>query len=104
MPETTLLKAAGYGSFLVAIKHALTGKQFHRLPQFQDLPNLANTCSTHPELLREPMSRAMAALIVSIAWSSSAWSSSAWYLRRAIKASGFLTATAGILQAYAALY
>lgn len=45
------------------------------------------------------MSRAMAALVVTIAWSSSAW-----YLRRGVKASGFLTATAGILQAYAALY
>ncbi|KAF3391672.1 hypothetical protein F1880_007945 [Penicillium rolfsii] len=98
----------------------LTGKQFQRLPQFRDLPNLAYTCSTvgwyqgsayviltgllnlhwaqHPDSLREPMSRAMAALLVIIAWSSSAW-----YLRRGIRLSGSLTATAGILQYLAAL-
>ncbi|KAJ5354379.1 uncharacterized protein N7496_012812 [Penicillium cataractarum] len=121
MPSTTLLKAAGYGSFLVAIKHALTGRTFQRLRQFQELPNIAYTCSTvgwyqgsaylvltgllnlhwaqNPNSLGEPMSRAMAALLAIIAWSSSAW-----YLQRGIKASAFLTATAGILQAYAVLY
>ncbi|KAJ5872313.1 uncharacterized protein N7529_004666 [Penicillium soppii] len=120
MPNPALLKAAGYGSLLVAIKHAASGKQFQRLRQFQDLPNLAYTCSTvgwyqgsgyliltallnlhwarNPKALEEPLNRAMAGLLVLIAWASSGW-----YLRRGVKASGILTATAGIIQAWAAL-
>ncbi|KAJ6026918.1 uncharacterized protein N7446_004479 [Penicillium canescens] len=46
MPNPTLLNAAGYGSLLVAIKHAASGRQFQRLPQYQALPNIAYTCST----------------------------------------------------------
>ncbi|KAF4768741.1 hypothetical protein N7455_000108 [Penicillium solitum] len=121
MPDPTLLKAAGYGSLLVAIKHAASGEQFQRLRQFQELPNIAYTCSTvgwyqgsaylvltallnlhwaqNPKALEEPLNRAMAALITLIAWSSSAW-----YLRRGVKASGILTATAGLFQAWAALH
>lgn len=117
-----------------------SGKQFQRLRQFQELPNIAYTCSTvgwyqgsaylvltgtsyslmkqwfsiltnpflallnlhwaqNPKALEEPLNRAMAALITLIAWSSSAW-----YLRRGVKASGILTATAGLFQAWAALH
>jgi hypothetical protein len=53
----------------------------------------------NPEALEEPLNRAMAALVTLIAWSSSAW-----YLRRGVKASGILTATAGLFQAWAALH
>ncbi|OQE12848.1 hypothetical protein PENFLA_c061G04384 [Penicillium flavigenum] len=119
MPSSYLLKAAGYGSLLFSLKHAASGKQFQRLRQFQELPNIAYTCSTvgwyqgsaylvltallnlhwaqNPNSLEEPLNRAMAALLVLIAWASSTW-----YLRRGIKASGILTATAGIFQAWAA--
>ena len=117
-----------------------SGEQFQRLRQFQELPNIAYTCSTvgwyqgsaylvltgtsyslmkqwfsiltnpflallnlhwaqNPKALEEPLNRAMAALITLIAWSSSAW-----YLRRGVKASGILTATAGLFQAWAALH
>lgn len=117
----------------------LTGKQFQRLAQFQELPNIAYTCSTvgwyqgsayliltgkfppfikhlrlltisflgllnlhwaqNPKSLEQPIIRAMVALLVIIAWSSSAW-----YIRRGIKISGILTAVAGLLQARAALF
>ncbi|KAF4771966.1 hypothetical protein PENNAL_c0085G03283 [Penicillium nalgiovense] len=119
MPNPSLLKAAGYGSFLFAIKHAASGKQFQSLRQFQELPNIAYTCSMvgwyqgsaflvltallnlhwaqNPKFLEDPLGRTMAALLVLIAWSSSAW-----YLRRGVKASGTLTAAAGIFQAWAA--
>ncbi|KAJ9298197.1 hypothetical protein DTO271G3_3802 [Paecilomyces variotii] len=120
MPNPTLLTAAGYGSLLIAIKHAASGRRFQRLRQFQELPNIAYTCSTvgwyqgsvyliltaflnlhwarNPKSLEEPLNRAMAVLLILISWASSAW-----YLRRGIKASGILTATAGIFQAWAAL-
>jgi hypothetical protein len=52
----------------------------------------------NPKALEEPLNRAMAGLLVLIAWASSGW-----YLRRGVKASGILTATAGIIQAWAAL-
>ncbi|KAJ5261615.1 hypothetical protein N7505_008482 [Penicillium chrysogenum] len=51
----------------------------------------------NPNSLEEPLNRAMAALLVLIAWASSTW-----YLRRGVKASGILIATAGIFQAWAA--
>ncbi|KAH8697967.1 hypothetical protein BGW36DRAFT_427899 [Talaromyces proteolyticus] len=120
MPNPTLLKAAGYGSLLFAIKHAATGKEFQRLRQFQELPNIAYVRSTvgwyqgsaylvltgllnlhwtkNPKSLDDPLNRAMATLLVVIAWASSAW-----YLRGGLRASGLLTATAGIIQAWAVL-
>ncbi|KAJ5564285.1 hypothetical protein N7513_000527 [Penicillium frequentans] len=121
MPDPTLLKVAGYGSLLVAIKHATSGKEFQCLRQFRELPNIAYTRSTvgwyqgsaylvltallnlswakNPQSLREPLQRTMAALLVLIAWASSAW-----YIKRGVKSSGILTAVAGILQAWAALH
>jgi len=53
----------------------------------------------NPESLREPLQRAMAALLVLIAWASSAW-----YVRRGVRSSGILTGVAGLLQAWAALH
>lgn len=53
----------------------------------------------NPKSLEEPLNRAMATLLVIIAWASSAW-----YLRRGVKASGILTVAAGIFQAWAALH
>lgn len=53
----------------------------------------------NPKSLDEPLQRSMAALLVLISWASSAW-----YIRRGVKASGFLTAFAGVLQAWAALH
>ncbi|KAJ5106727.1 hypothetical protein N7456_003402 [Penicillium angulare] len=121
MPSPTLLKPAGYGSLVFAIKHALSGKEFQYLREFQELPNLAYTCSTvgwyqgsaymvltgllnlhwsqNSKSLEEPLNRAMAAIIVLIAWASSAW-----YFRRGVKGRGFLTAVAGVFQTYAALH
>ncbi|KAK1143717.1 hypothetical protein N8T08_006117 [Aspergillus melleus] len=121
MSNRALLKAAGYGSIVFALKHASTARQFQNLRGFQDLPNIAYTCSTvgwyqgsaylvltgllnlnwaqNPGTLNEPLNRAMAALLVLIAWSSSTW-----YLRRGQKASGILTAAAGMLQAWVAFH
>ncbi|KAJ5155789.1 hypothetical protein N7492_008592 [Penicillium capsulatum] len=121
MPNSTLLQAAGYGSLLIAIKHAASGKQFQRLRQFQELPNIAYTCNTvgwyqgsaylvltallnlhwaqHPQSLEEPLQRAMAMLLVLIAWASSAW-----YFRRGVKESAILTVIAGVFQGWAALH
>ncbi|KAJ6009578.1 hypothetical protein N7522_004594 [Penicillium canescens] len=109
MPNPTLLNAAGYGSLLVAIKHAASGRQFQRLPQYQALPNIAYTCSTlgfslnfqwarNPKSLEDPLNRAMAALVAIIAWASSAY-----YIGRGLKASGIVTAGAAIFQAWATL-
>ncbi|GAD99660.1 hypothetical protein AOR_1_1180114 [Paecilomyces variotii No. 5] len=97
------------------------GKRFQRLRQFQELPDIAYTCSTvgwyqgsgyliltallnfhwaqNPKSLEESLNRAMATLLVLIAWASSAW-----YLRRGVKASGILTIVAGAFQAWAALH
>lgn len=49
--------------------------------------------------LEELLSRAMAALFTPIAWASSVW-----YLRRGVKASGIVTAKAGIFQAWATFH
>ncbi|QKX61175.1 uncharacterized protein TRUGW13939_08322 [Talaromyces rugulosus] len=120
MPNPTLLTAAGYGSLVVAIMHAISGREFQRIRQFQELPNIAYVRSTvgwyqgsgylilnallnlnwakNPQSLDDPLNRAMAAIMVVIAWASSAW-----YLRGGVKASGLLTAVAGIFQAWAAL-
>ncbi|CAI7600706.1 hypothetical protein N7533_008204 [Penicillium manginii] len=46
MPNTTLLKVAGYGSLAVAFSHAAAAKQFMNLRAFQELPNIAYTRST----------------------------------------------------------
>lgn len=54
--------------------------------------------SQSPEALEQPLNRAIAAMLVIIAWGSSAW-----YLRRGVAADGVLTAFAGVFQAYAAL-
>ncbi|KAJ5408367.1 hypothetical protein N7509_002250 [Penicillium cosmopolitanum] len=121
MPDPTLLKVAGYGSLAVAFSHAAAAKEFRNLRAFQELPNIAYTRSTvgwyqgsgfliltallnlswaqNPKSLDEPLQRSMAALLVLISWASSAW-----YIRRGVKASGFLTAFAGVLQAWAALH
>ncbi|KAJ5453940.1 uncharacterized protein N7458_004896 [Penicillium daleae] len=92
MPSTTLLKAAGYGSFLVAIKHAVS---------FELLENNSSDCISfrNYQTLRIHTARLVGTKEVIIAWSSSAW-----YLRRGIRTSGLLTAMAGILQAYATLH
>ncbi|OQD80883.1 hypothetical protein PENANT_c031G03868 [Penicillium antarcticum] len=112
MPNTTLLNA---------VKHAASGRQFQRTPQYQSLPNIAYTCSTagwyqgsgyliltallnfhwarNPNSLNDPLNRAMAALVAIIAWSSSAW-----YLGRGLKVNGIATAAAGIFQVWAALH
>ncbi|KAJ5232581.1 hypothetical protein N7468_005537 [Penicillium chermesinum] len=94
-------------------------KEFQPLRQFQELPNVAYTRSLagwyqggaflvltallnlnwakNPDSLKEPLNAAMAALVSLISWGSSAW-----YLRKGLKASGVLTAAAGLLQAWAA--
>ncbi|KAJ5110433.1 hypothetical protein N7532_000968 [Penicillium argentinense] len=121
MPNTTLLTATGYGSFLLAVGHALSGQDFLKLAQFKALPGIAFTCSTvgwyqgsaylvltgllnlhwasKPGDLDESLNRAMAAVIVAIAWGSSAW-----YFRGGMKENGFITAAAGIIQGLAALH
>ncbi|KAJ5212667.1 uncharacterized protein N7498_004313 [Penicillium cinerascens] len=101
MPSLSLLTVTGYGSFLVAIKHA-----FQHLDQFQALQNIAFTCSTvgwyqgsaYLVLTEEPLNRSMVAAIVAIAWGSSFR-----YLRRGRNDEGIVTAAAGVVQAWAAL-
>lgn len=66
--------------------------------KFVSLALLNLNWAKNPETLNDPLNRGMAALMVLIAWASSAW-----YLRGGVKASGLLTAFAGIFQAWAAL-
>ena len=53
----------------------------------------------NPRSVEEPLNRAMAAVIVAIAWTSSFYS-----LRRRLKDKGIVIAAAGIVQAWAALH
>ncbi|KAJ6104344.1 hypothetical protein N7523_010664 [Penicillium sp. IBT 18751x] len=117
MPSPYLLQVAGYGSFLVAIRHAgvnssaLSNFKLYRIllslaARLDGIKGLIWTStgllnvqwSQTPKSLEEPLSRIIAALIVAIAWASSAW-----YFRRSLMGRGIMTAIAGALQAWAAL-
>ncbi|KAE8423129.1 hypothetical protein BDV36DRAFT_243661 [Aspergillus pseudocaelatus] len=119
MANPAHLKAAAYGSLILAFGHALSSRKFMRLRRFQELPSIAFVCSTvgwfqgsgylvltallnlqwslNPQALDEPLNRAIAALLTLIAWGSSIS-----YLRGGVKSSGFITAAAGAFQAWAA--
>ncbi|BCS27942.1 uncharacterized protein APUU_60990A [Aspergillus puulaauensis] len=120
MPDPTLLKAAGYGSLIVSLMHAASGRRFQRIREFQNLPSVAYTFSMsgwyqgsgylilagllnfqwaqNPGLLNQPLGRAIAALLSAIAWASSGW-----YLWRGLISNGVIIAAAGLFQAWAAL-
>ncbi|GAB1197868.1 hypothetical protein APSETT444_007172 [Aspergillus pseudonomiae] len=83
MANPAHLKAAAYGSFILAFGHAVT------------LLNLQ--WSLNPQALDEPLNRAIAGLLTLIAWGSSVS-----YLRGGVKSSGLITAAAGAFQAWAA--
>ncbi|KAB8242152.1 hypothetical protein BDV35DRAFT_39634 [Aspergillus flavus] len=113
------LKAAAYGSLVLAFGHALSSRKFMRLRRFQELPSIAYVCSTvgwfqgsgylvltallnlqwslNPQALDEPLNRAIAGLLTLIAWGSSVS-----YLRGGVISSGLITAAAGAFQAWAA--
>ncbi|KAJ5583944.1 hypothetical protein N7450_006608 [Penicillium hetheringtonii] len=124
MPDSTLLKIAGYGSLFVAIKHAeKNSNPFDHFKTYlishtrvvqsggiKEVFNILLLSRFHLKKkwhfvdedvvsLKEPLQRAMAALLVLIAWASSAW-----YVRRGVRSSGILTGVAGLLQAWAALH
>ncbi|OJJ02075.1 hypothetical protein ASPVEDRAFT_150782 [Aspergillus versicolor CBS 583.65] len=120
MPDSTLLKVAGYGSIIVSLLHAASGRKFQRLREFQTLPDVAYTFSMSawyqgsgylilagllnfqwaqdPSLLEQPLGRAMASVLSVIAWSASGW-----YLFRGLTVDGVIIAAAGLFQAWAAL-
>ncbi|KAB8224032.1 hypothetical protein RU639_010637 [Aspergillus parasiticus] len=119
MANPSHLKAAAYGSLVLAFGHALSSRKFMRLRRFQELPSIAYVCSTvgwfqgsgylvltallnlqwslNPQALDEPLNRAIAGLLTLIALGSSVS-----YLRGGVMSSGFITAAAGAFQAWAA--
>ncbi|KAE8132121.1 hypothetical protein BDV38DRAFT_224061 [Aspergillus pseudotamarii] len=46
MANPAHLKAAAYGSLILAFGHALSSRKFMRLRRFQELPSIAFVCST----------------------------------------------------------
>ncbi|KAB8231568.1 hypothetical protein ETB97_002466 [Aspergillus alliaceus] len=120
MANPAQLKALAYGSLLLSVGHALTGRKFQKLRRFQELPSLAYTCSTvgwyqgsgyliliallnfqwasNPQALEEPLNRAIAGLITLIAWGSSIS-----YLRGGVVSSGLITAAAGAIHGWITL-
>ncbi|ODA78651.1 hypothetical protein RJ55_06033 [Drechmeria coniospora] len=104
---------------LLSVAHTASANQWQSLPAFRSLSNLTYACakagwyqgsgffvlcaltncgwSKNPELLREPVHKAMAALMVAIMWASSAW-----YARQGVRPNAVAVGTVGALQLYSA--
>ncbi|KAL4798334.1 hypothetical protein BDV19DRAFT_356863 [Aspergillus venezuelensis] len=116
----TPLQATTAAWLLCSVGHTLGAKDWQSHPTFRSLPEQSSACakigwyqgsvfflvnafvnyswSQSPELLKNPINRAIAVIMTAVMWGSSGW-----YLKKGVKRNGVFVALIGALQAWAAL-